>query len=131
MSDKRELSEAQRRVLRMAVCDGKFPLAAVQSGAVRSNTMWSLVRMGLLEHFEPGRCPWPACRVPLTAAGRLALSEPERDWAAEEMANYDPDDEDPGADCGRWSNGRLTSSCSLAGTEFCDFECPYRDGAPS
>ena len=37
------------------------------------------------------------------------------------------DNEDPGADCGRWSNGRLGRHCALAGTEFCDFECPYRD----
>jgi lambda family phage portal protein len=40
---------------------------------------------------------------------------------------YDGEDEDPGADCGHWSNGRLTKSCALAGTEFCDFECPYRN----
>ncbi len=40
-----------------------------------------------------------------------------------------PEDEyDPGEDCGRWSNSRLTRHCRLAGTEFCDFECPYRDG---
>lgn len=35
------------------------------------------------------------------------------------------DDIDPGQECGRWGNGKLTTSCSLAGTEFCDFECPY------
>ena len=29
-------------------------------------------------------------------------------------------------DCGRWSNGKLTKSCSLAGSETCDFECPLR-----
>ncbi len=39
----------------------------------------------------------------------------------------DPDDYDDGDACGRWDNGRLTRSCSMAGTEFCDFECPYRD----
>jgi hypothetical protein len=44
-----------------------------------------------------------------------------------------PDDEDdydgpdPGEECGRWQNGRLISSCSKAGSEECDFECPYRD----
>lgn len=38
------------------------------------------------------------------------------------------DDEDwPGGVCGRWSNGRLTGSCMLAGTEDCDFMCPHRD----
>lgn len=41
--------------------------------------------------------------------------------------DFDADDEDPGAECGRWSNGKLGRSCSLAGTEFCDWECPYRD----
>jgi hypothetical protein len=32
-----------------------------------------------------------------------------------------------GDDCGRWNNGRLTSSCRKAGSEECDFECPYRN----
>lgn len=32
-----------------------------------------------------------------------------------------------GDDCGRWRNGRLSSSCSKAGIEECDFECPYRN----
>lgn len=32
-----------------------------------------------------------------------------------------------GDECGRWRNGRLSSSCSKAGSEECDFECPYRD----
>lgn len=32
-----------------------------------------------------------------------------------------------GADCGRWRNGHLSSSCSKAGSEECDFECPHRD----
>lgn len=36
------------------------------------------------------------------------------------------EDEDPGDECGRWDNGKLGGSCSLAGTEWCDFECPYR-----
>ena len=31
-----------------------------------------------------------------------------------------------GDDCGRWRNGKLTASCSNAGSEECDFECPYR-----
>lgn len=34
--------------------------------------------------------------------------------------------ESRGAECGRWNNGRLTSSCRKAGSEECDFECPYR-----
>ena len=32
-----------------------------------------------------------------------------------------------GADCGRWRNGSLSRSCSKAGSEECDFECPYRN----
>lgn len=32
-----------------------------------------------------------------------------------------------GEDCGRWSNGRLTKYCAKAGSEECDFECPYRN----
>lgn len=35
-----------------------------------------------------------------------------------------------GDDCGRWDNGKLRQwkNCSQAGTEFCQFECPLRDG---
>lgn len=54
---------------------------------------------------------------------------------AEKVADYfvgpdddddDPvDDSDPGEECGRWINGRLDRSCRLAGTEFCDWECPH------
>lgn len=35
------------------------------------------------------------------------------------------DDYDPAEECGRWQNGRLARGCSLAGTEFCDWDCPY------
>jgi hypothetical protein len=44
--------------------------------------------------------------------------------------DYDDGDYDdgpkPGEECGRWMNGRLTKSCSKAGSEECDFDCPYR-----
>jgi hypothetical protein len=30
-----------------------------------------------------------------------------------------------GEECGRWRNGVLSDSCSKAGSEECDFECPY------
>ena len=44
-----------------------------------------------------------------------------------EADHYQEDDgPEPGAECGRWSNGQLTGSCGKAGTEECDFECPYR-----
>lgn len=37
------------------------------------------------------------------------------------------EDYDPGEECGRWDNGRLMPyrKCAQAGTEFCDWECPY------
>ena len=31
-------------------------------------------------------------------------------------------------DCGRLQNGVLTHLCTKAGTEECDFECPYSGG---
>lgn len=37
----------------------------------------------------------------------------------------DEDDYDPGEECGRWVNGRLGPQCSKAGSEECDWECPY------
>lgn len=37
----------------------------------------------------------------------------------------DGEEYDDGDDCGRWINGRLGPSCMLAGTEFCDWECPF------
>lgn len=40
--------------------------------------------------------------------------------------DFDEDDYDPGEECGRWDNGRLTHSCTKAGSEECDWECPYR-----
>jgi hypothetical protein len=51
------------------------------------------------------------------------------DYDLEDSADVEDDDdwlafgED---DCGRWINGRLTHSCTLAGTEDCDWECPLR-----
>jgi hypothetical protein len=52
-----------------------------------------------------------------------------QDQIDDEMLRDDDqeDDPEPGEDCGRWSNGRLTESCSKAGSEECDFECPYRN----
>jgi hypothetical protein len=59
-----------------------------------------------------------------------------RKWTQEEidaqMLDHDDeidastdDDYDPGEECGRWADGRLTNHCVLAGTEWCDWECPY------
>lgn len=40
---------------------------------------------------------------------------------------YEMDDYDPGEECGRWVNGKLGRHCAQAGTEFCDWDCPYRN----
>lgn len=37
---------------------------------------------------------------------------------------FDDDDDLDEEECGRWFDGRLSSQCSLAGTEWCDWECP-------
>jgi hypothetical protein len=46
-----------------------------------------------------------------------------------DMSERPQDDiDEPGEECGRWANGCLTEFCSKAGSEECDFECPYRNG---
>jgi hypothetical protein len=39
--------------------------------------------------------------------------------------NSGDDGPEPGEECGRWWDGRLMAYCSKAGSEECDFECPY------
>lgn len=39
--------------------------------------------------------------------------------------DHDEDEWDAGEECGRWVNGALTGSCSKAGSEECDWDCPY------
>lgn len=61
-------------------------------------------------------------------AGQAKTTEAEHwDRMLDEAGCDDADDfdEDPGAECGRWSNGRLMAHCSKAGSEECDWECPY------
>jgi hypothetical protein len=55
----------------------------------------------------------------------LAMTVPALDLGLIPDLDIDPfdEEEDCDLDCGRWDNGRLTNHCSLAGTEFCDFEC--------
>jgi hypothetical protein len=69
------------------------------------------------------------------------MQEPEmsgpRVWTQEEIDaevetcgdddDYDGELSYPGEECRRWSNGRLGPYCSKAGSEECDWECPYRD----
>lgn len=38
---------------------------------------------------------------------------------------FEEDGDDFGAECGRWRNGRLAAQCLKAGSEECDWECPY------
>lgn len=68
--------------------------------------------------------------------------EEEAEDAARELVGYDDFDQHhlrpecaqpdgiyqchAGDECGRWRNGRLSSSCLKAGSEECDFECRYR-----
>lgn len=58
------------------------------------------------------------------------MSEPH-DWTQDEideqMFTDGNDGPEPGEECGRWRNSRLAQYCAKAGTEECDFECPYRD----
>lgn len=60
------------------------------------------------------------------------VSSEERVWTQEEIDadqhidEWEEDGPEPGEECGRWINGRLGRHCSKAGSEECDFECPYR-----
>jgi hypothetical protein len=56
-----------------------------------------------------------------------AHSDLDYHWQDEPEPEWDEEDEyDPGEECGRWDNGRLDKLCQSAGTEFCDWICPYR-----
>ena len=50
------------------------------------------------------------------------------DWSQDQidddMFRDDEEEEDREADCGRWRNGRLVPQCLLAGSEWCDWDCP-------
>lgn len=49
------------------------------------------------------------------------------DWHdfADDLDAEGSDDGDDGEACGRWANGQLGQQCALAGTEFCDWDCPH------
>ena len=38
---------------------------------------------------------------------------------------FEEDGPYPGEECGRWINGKLGRYCTKAGSEECDWECPY------
>jgi hypothetical protein len=54
--------------------------------------------------------------------GETRPMDGDEDWRFDDEgeASYDPGD-----DCGRWINGRLGKYCTKAGSEECDWECPY------
>ena len=53
------------------------------------------------------------------------LTEDEDDVCWECDMPHDQCECHVGAECGRWDNGRLGKCCHKAGSEECDFECPY------
>jgi hypothetical protein len=58
-----------------------------------------------------------------TIAGVMSGDWPQ-DRIDAEMLNYE--DGDPADECGGWINGRFSwHDCQLAGTEFCDWDCPF------
>lgn len=80
----------------------------------------------------------PAVGLPLDV--RVGRLEPERD---DDERDFDDGQDDAhcwqcgelhdmcecrvGEACGRWRNGFLDKYCTKAGSEECDFECPYAD----
>ena len=97
---------------------------------------------------NPGRCDWCKTEAPNLVWARsydeglhgptYQVCEPckrrQTDRLQREMDEYDldypEDDYDPADDCGGYINGRFSwASCTLAGTEFCDFECPNAHAA--
>lgn len=50
------------------------------------------------------------------------------DACLDDDLNGHEEEYDPGEECGRWdqnAKGGMSPYCRLAGTEFCDWECPY------
>lgn len=45
----------------------------------------------------------------------------------DEYGEFEDEDDapEPGEECGRWRNGVLSDHCLKAGSEECDWECPY------
>lgn len=41
----------------------------------------------------------------------------------EDDRDFDEEDGDE-EDCGRWLDGKLSPQCRLAGSEWCDWDCP-------
>ena len=59
------------------------------------------------------------------------MADPDQDFIDDNCIFDDDGDEyDPGEECGRWDQNAKggmhpVGLCRLAGTEWCDWECPY------
>lgn len=54
----------------------------------------------------------------------LTQDEIDADYFYEIDDGDDEDGDDDYEACGRWNNGHLTQQCRLAGSEWCDWDCP-------
>lgn len=63
-------------------------------------------------------------RVP---AGDAVITQAETD--ADMQHAHESDGPEPGDECGRWDNAKLMRHCAKAGSEDCEWECPYRNRA--
>ncbi len=69
-----------------------------------------------------------ACITRRNEEARRELDEYADQYGDDGYDDYDDEPDDPGEECGRWINGALGQQCRLAGSEFCDWECPYSHG---
>ena len=61
---------------------------------------------------------------PAPAAANENAAWPQDRIDEELSSEIDEGEDDESAECGRWNNGHLTRQCRLAGTEWCDWDCP-------
>lgn len=79
--------------------------------------------LGMLDHCDP---PPPKA----ANENKQKVEQPtQQEWTQDEIdEQMFLDEEDDGDDayeaCGRWNNGHLTQQCRLAGSEWCDWDCP-------
>jgi|GEM_PF-2668692 len=122
-----------------ALCAGPLPRAVLRRAVEEMRQPSAEVIAAGRTEIKPDHLPaddgdaaqcWRAmidARLAELACEEAAMSRDDPHDNFPDDEDWSTDDENPGAECGRWSNGRLTKWCALAGTEFCDFECPYRD----
>ena len=54
-----------------------------------------------------------------------AVARVDFDYPDETGDGFEEDGPYPGEECGRWNNGKFMQYCPKAGSEECDWECPY------